>query len=126
MPSPPTAAEAPPKQLQPARLHDCDSRVPELFIYYRVNAQRATEVRSKVLEWHRELGVTHPALQCRLLMRPVEQEGLLTWMETYAIADPAQASDANALRERIERGPPDLQAWIVGERYVEVFVPCVS
>jgi len=98
--------------------------VPELFIYYRANVQRATEVRSTVLEWQRELGATHPALQCRLLMRPVEREGLLTWMETYAITDPAQASD-NALRERIEQGPADLQTWIVGERHVEEFVPCV-
>lgn len=124
IPFPPTAVEAPPKPLLSARLHDCEPRLAELFIYYRVNAQHATEVRSKVLEWQRELGAAHPALQCRLLMRPVPREGLQTWMETYAIADPAHGGDMDALRGRIELGPPDLQSLIVGERHVEVFVPC--
>jgi len=98
--------------------------VSELFIYYRVNARDATAARSKVLEWQRELGAAHPALQCRLLIRPVEREGLQTWMETYAMVDAAPGFDVDALRERIEQGPPDLQSLIVGERHVEVFVPC--
>jgi hypothetical protein len=116
--------EAPSKPLQPARLHDCHHIVPELFIYYRVNARNATDARSKVLEWQREIGAAHPALQCRLLMQPVAREGLQTWMETYAIADPARSLEANALRSCLEQGPPELQSWIVGERHVEVFVPC--
>jgi Domain of unknown function (DUF4936) len=118
------SAEAQSKPPLPARLHDCDSRAPELFIYYRVNARRATEARSKVLEWQRELGAAQPALHCRLLMRPVEREGLQTWMETYAIADPAHGVDVDALHKRIEQGPPGMQSWIVGERHVEVFIPC--
>jgi hypothetical protein len=113
------------KELQPGRLHDCDRRAQELFIYYRVNARHACEAGSKVLEWQRKLGATHPALQCRLLMRPVEREGLQTCMETYAIADPAHGSDLDALYERIEQGAPSLRSWIIGERHVEVFVPCV-
>lgn len=96
----------------------------ELFIYYRVSVRHATEARSDVLEWQRELEGAHPALHCRLLMRPEEREGLQTWMETYAIADPAQSPDAGALRQHIEQGPEALQSWIIGERHVEVFVPC--
>ena len=100
--------------------------MPELFIYYRVNAHHATEARVRVLEWQRELRATHPALRCRLLIRPVEREGLQTWMETYALGDPEHGSDVIHLRERIEQGPPALQSRIVGERHVEEFVPCAS
>jgi hypothetical protein len=116
--------EAPPKPPQPARLHDYDLRATELFIYYRVDAQHVSEAQSGVLEWQRELGAAHPALQCRLLMQPVQREGLQTWMETYAIAGSAHGCEMNVLRERIELGAPSLQPWIVGQRHVEVFVPC--
>ncbi len=124
MPSPQQMAEAPPKPLQAARLHNCDLRASELFIYYRVDARHAGEAGSTVLGWQRELGVTHPALQCRLLMQPVAREGPQTWMETYAIAGPAHGYDMDALLVRLEQGAPQLQSWIVGERHVEVFVPC--
>ena len=120
----PSLAEHRGEALRSARLHDCKPRVPELFIYYRVSVRNANEARSMVLEWQRELGAGYPALHCRLLMRPEEREGLQTWMETYALADPGQCADADSLRQRIERGPAALQSWIVGERHVEVFVPC--
>ena len=96
------------KPLQSARLHDCQPRVSELFIYYRVNARHAIEARSKVLEWQRELGTAHPALHCRLLMRPEEREGLQTWMETYAIADPAQSLDAGRAARTHRAGSPNI------------------
>jgi hypothetical protein len=97
----------------------------ELFIYYRVRAAQANEARSAVLRWQRELSAVNASLCSRLLMRPDEHGGMQTWMETYAMSGSGDAVHFHqALRERIERGPSELQPFLIGARHLEVFVPC--
>jgi hypothetical protein len=97
----------------------------ELFIYYRVPAQRSQEAKRILLQWQRALNAAHPELRARLLMRPDAGEGLQTWMETYALSSTGTDAAHTALRALLEQGPAELQSCIVAGRHVEVFVPCV-
>ena len=65
-----------------------------------------------------------PAYRNRITaeLRPEEKDGLQTWMEVYR--HPCGVSEA--LQAEIERAVGAATRWIVGERHVEVFVPCVS
>jgi hypothetical protein len=95
-----------------------------LFVYYRVRASdRAALVaaaRAMQARWHARV----PGLQARLheradAARP--QDGTITLMETYA----APKGIAAALQATIEdEARAELGRWIVGDRHVEVFVPC--
>ncbi|MDP1693178.1 MAG: DUF4936 family protein [Burkholderiaceae bacterium] len=62
-----------------------------------------------------------PGLACALSRRAEDDPKLLTLMEAYAHADGVTA-DWQRNIERMAR--EHLAAWVVGERHVEVFVPC--
>ncbi len=93
-----------------------------LFIYYRVPAADAPAAEPHIRAAQSRLVAAHPALMAELWRRPEEKDGLQTWMEVYR--HPCGVSEA--LQAEIERAMGAATRWIVGERHVEVFVPCVS
>jgi hypothetical protein len=97
----------------------------ELFIYYRSRVECAAEVAALVRGFQAQLALEHPALVARLLRRPETRGGLLTWMETYALAtmNPDHAIDAE-LQQQIEAAAACLRGLIEGERHTEVFTTC--
>jgi Domain of unknown function (DUF4936) len=98
----------------------------ELFIYYRVRAERAEELRTAALAMQARLRRELPHLTARLLHGSDTVDGLHTWMETYA-TDPVHHADAAApWRERVEAEAACLAPLIEGRRHVEVFTACAS
>jgi hypothetical protein len=62
-----------------------------------------------------------PGLSCNLSRRADSDGDLLTLMETYSHADGVD----DTWQRNIEGSAREaLAAWIVGQRHVEVFVPC--
>jgi hypothetical protein len=99
----------------------------ELFIYYRSQPERAATVQARVQEFQAALCRTHSGLIARLLRRPEERNGLLTWMETYAISPMSPDGPLDdELQRQIEVHARCLQGLIEGERHTEVFVTCAS
>ncbi|TXC66013.1 DUF4936 family protein [Piscinibacter aquaticus] len=97
----------------------------ELFIYYRSQSAHAATVQSRVHEFQAALCRAHPGLVARLLRRPEERHGLLTWMETYAIEPMAPSCRLDDdLQQQIERHAACLKGLLDGERHTEVFLPC--
>lgn len=97
----------------------------ELFIYYRSQPAHAATVQARVHEFQAALCRAHPGLVARLLRRPEERNGQLTWMETYAIetmASPCRLDDE--LQRQIEVHARCLHGLIDGARHTEVFLPC--
>jgi hypothetical protein len=94
----------------------------ELFVYYRVHAAGAAQVRRAVLAMQRELGAAHPGLIARLLTRP-RADGGATWMETYAFD--AQFGSTAGIDTQIEAAithrASALSSFIDGPRHHEVF-----
>lgn len=97
----------------------------ELFIYYRSQPDHAATVQARVREFQAALCRAHPGLVARLLRRPEERNGLLTWMETYAIEpmSPSRRLDDD-LQRQIEQHAESLHGLIEGDRHTEVFVSC--
>ena len=95
----------------------------ELFVYYRAAPRDAAPLEDAVRRMQDALRRRHPSLSARLLRRPQERDGLVTWMEAYAW--PA-GGDASTLLQAVADAAAPLEAWIVGERHVEHFVPCAS
>lgn len=94
---------------------------PELFIYYRVPVDAEAEVRLAVARMQQALVVAHPGLQGRLLRRPEQRDGELTFMEVYARS--GAGIDA-ALQAAIDQAAVSLAPWLRGGRHTEVFLPC--
>jgi quinol monooxygenase YgiN len=91
-----------------------------LFIYFRVERENEAAAVAAVRELHAAWHFEMPGLRCELLRR-AEQSGDVTLMETYSHS----AGVGMALQERIEReAAMRLSQCLVGERHVEVFVPC--
>lgn len=94
----------------------------QVFVYYRVRAEDAAAAIAAVQACQARLRLTWPGLVCTLSRRADEAAEHVTLMETYAHADGVAA----AARREIERElGTAVQAWRLGERHVEVFVPCV-
>jgi hypothetical protein len=93
----------------------------QVFAYYRVRPADALAVVAAVRALHDTLQAAMPGLVCTLSRRADSNTELLTLMETYSHADGVdevwQRSIECSAREA-------LTAWVVGERHVEVFVPC--
>ena len=93
----------------------------QVYVYYRVRRSDAPALIAAVRELHARWQAAHPGLVCTLSRRVDDSADALTLMETVAHTDGVPAAWQNALeREAVER----LGAWTVGERHVEVFVPC--
>ena len=89
----------------------------DLYVYYQVREEHATELAPRVRAMQAGL-----AVPCQLKRRPESKNGLQTWMEVYPAcggdfsAQLADAVDAAGIMDRIE-----------GPRHTEVFtelVPC--
>ena len=92
----------------------------ELFIYYRVRDTAAAHALAAVREMQTRLRTEFPRLDARVMRRPETDNGLQTWMETYAI----EGGVDDALRQRIAAHAQDLlQHLIEGERHAEGFAP---
>ena len=97
----------------------------ELFIYYRSHAERSAEVVERARDFQARLVRLHPQLVARLLRRPGQRDGSVTWMETYAIhtMSPSDGIDCT-LESEIETAAAALHDCIEGTRHTEVFEPC--
>jgi Domain of unknown function (DUF4936) len=92
-----------------------------LYVYYRVRPGDAPVLIAAVRALQAQWQAAHPGLVCSLSQRGDAAAEALTLMETYAHAGGVPAN----WQAEIERDARDqLGAWIVGERHVEVFVPC--
>lgn len=95
----------------------------ELFIYFRAPVANEARLTRDLPAMQRALCQDWPGLQARCLRRPDAKDGQHTWMETYAstqadgVTESMQASIAEAARSR-------LAPLGIGERHIEVFMPC--
>lgn len=93
----------------------------QLYVYYRVRPADAPTLIKAVRELQAGWQAALPGLVCTLSQRTDNDADLLTLMETYACVQGV----AKQWRRKIEHGAAEkLAAWLVGERHVEVFVPC--
>jgi hypothetical protein len=93
----------------------------QVFAYYRVRPADALAVVAAVRRLQAELQDVMPGLVCTLSRRADGDTELLTLMEIYTHADGVN----DAWQRDIEcSARAALATWIVGERHVEVFVPC--
>ena len=92
-----------------------------LYVYYRVQPADAPALIAAVRELQAGWQAALPGLTCTLSQRAETPAGSLTLMETYSHAAGVppqwQLQIEHVARER-------LAGWIIGERRVEVFVPC--
>lgn len=96
----------------------------ELFVYYRVVADRIDEARATVTAFQARLQSRYPALRARILRRPELSNGCQTWMETYAVeSDLPFHGITPELQREIESLAESLRPCIDGVRHVEVFEP---
>jgi hypothetical protein len=95
----------------------------ELFVYYRVRADKAAEVLAAVQRLQQELCERHPGLSARRLCRPASGDGVQTCMETYAVSAKADAQGVGPALERdIETCARPLLPFLEGPRHVEAFI----
>ena len=101
--------------------------MPELFIYYRLDAADAPAVQRAVAVFQASLRARYPWLRARLLFRPNPTDGQETWMETYT-ADPAMNSTGitPGLAAEIELAAAVLARGLRGARHTEVFLAWAS
>ena len=93
----------------------------QVFVYYRVRAASAAAAIAAVQAGQADLRVTLPGLACTLSRRADEAAEHLTLMETYAHATGVTAAAQHDIERQMRAA---LEAWLVGERHIEVFVPC--
>ncbi len=96
----------------------------QLYVYYRVRPADVAAVIAAVGALHAGWRARWPGLACTLARRAEAHDRAdepCTLMETYqqpgGVPEASQREIERAARER-------LGAWIVGERHLEVFVPC--
>jgi predicted metal-binding protein len=98
-----------------------NSHAVQIFVYYRIRAADAAPAIAAVAAFQASLCRSIPGLAGELSRRVDDGADLLTLMETYVHADAASPDWQHDI-ERLAR--KQLATWIVGERHVEVFVPC--
>lgn len=92
----------------------------ELYIYYRVRAEREAELRRALSGWSARLCAAEPGLQVHWRRRPANAgDALRTWMEIWTHPDGVGVTRA----ARIEAEAALLQGMIEGSRHVEAFEP---
>lgn len=101
----------------------------QLYVYYRVRAVDAPALIAAVRRMQADWQAALPGLVCGLSQRADEHSAAteLTLMETYAVAPgvpPLPALPPNWPQELEARARTQLAPWLLGERHVEVFVPC--
>ena len=93
----------------------------QVFVYYRVRAADGTAAIAAVQAGQARLKVTLPGLACTLSRRVDDAAEHLTLMETYARGDGVTAAAQRDIERQMRAA---IEAWLVGERHIEVFVPC--
>ena len=98
-----------------------NSQAAQVFVYYRVHAAHVAAAIAAVRALQAHLQALIPGLSCTLSRRVEVDAERPTLMEVYGHADGVGPD----WQRDIERLAGDaLAAWIVGERHVEVFLPC--
>ena len=97
----------------------------QLYVYYRVASDEAAQAIAAVHALQAELTDRYPDLRCSVLQRSDSGDATApnssTLMEVYRL----EGGIGAALSADIERlAHARLGAWLLGERHVEVFVPC--
>ena len=95
----------------------------ELFVWYRVDADRAERIGVAVEAMQRSLEARFQGLCARLLTRD-DGSGPQTWMETYALREGAATSSTGvdaAIQASIETAAAPIRPWLEGDRHVEAF-----
>lgn len=92
----------------------------ELFVYYRIPAERVAAAKVAVRAMQEDLRRTHPRLEARLLVRHDPAGGDETWMETYAVPGTSDGLDGD-LEARIAAAALPWAGLIDGTRHVEAF-----
>ncbi len=91
----------------------------ELYIYWKAPGTIAAQARELVQAMQQGLREQHPKLTARLLRRPEESQGLVTWMEVYAAPPPGITP---ALHAAIEAAAAPAMATLgIDKRHVEAF-----
>lgn len=93
----------------------------QVFVYYRVRAADGAAAIAAVQAGQAHLKVALPGLACTLSRRADDTAEHLTLMETYAHAEAVTAAAQRDIERRMRSA---IEAWLVGERHIEVFVPC--
>lgn len=89
----------------------------DCYIYYRSREEHAQEVLEGVRQLKNFLA---PELRqsVKLQRRPLAKDGLITWMEIYCkVPENFDMIISAAVAQT------DLKSWIVGERFLEYFLP---
>jgi hypothetical protein len=95
-----------------------------LFVYYRIAAHDRSSVVAAVGDLQARWRQRIADLKATVLERLDSEgrlDGMATLMETYTTPQGMTEAEQAAI-ERDARA--DLGRWIVGERHIEVFVPC--
>ena len=95
------------------------SKGSEIYIYYRARPEHGQALVDAVCAMQQGLSAAWPGLGARLLRRPELREGLVTWMETYALP---LGADPGAVAQAIEQAALPLGSWQASPRHVEHFV----
>jgi hypothetical protein len=93
----------------------------QVYVYYRVRPADAPALIAAIRALQARFQIAWPGLACTLSQRAENDADLLTLMESYRRAD-GSALDWQRDIERMAH--EQLDTWIVGDRHVEVFVPC--
>ncbi len=91
----------------------------DLYVYYKVRAQDATELAPRVRAMQERL--VRDGAACQLKRRPEARDGLETWMEVYPAT--IDGFDATVEQAALHAG---LAAFIQGPRRSEIFVDLPS
>ena len=93
----------------------------QVFVYYRVRVADGAAAIAAAQAGQAHLRVTLPGLACTLSRRVDDAAEHLTLMETYAHGDAVTAAAQRDIERQMRAA---IEAWLVGERHIEVFVPC--
>jgi hypothetical protein len=93
----------------------------DLYVYYKVRREHADQLEMNLRIMQAELGAG-TGIYGDIKRRPVEKDGVQTWMESYLATGPGFEDTLDAaVREA------GLAQWISGERHTEIFTdldPC--
>ncbi len=92
----------------------------ELFVYWKLQADRAEDAAAATAAMQAELLQAHPGLQARVYRRADTRGEIATLMETYAST--AAAGVGSDWQAAIEAAAArHLAGWCAGPRHVEAF-----
>ena len=94
-----------------------------LYVYYKVDATKANELRDLVRVLHEGIRQKYPQILIQWLQR-VGDVGTQTWMEIYQHPQGVGTAMQQGI-DAVAAGLSLESSGQVGPRHVEVFIPCV-